>query len=737
MKRGILVTIMLLLLAVTVAEARQQQPERKKVGLVLSGGGAKGVAHVGVIKVLEEAGIPIDYIAGTSMGSIVGGLYAIGYTSSELDSLFRSQNWIDLLADRVSRNDKLYAERQNDDKYILDVPFSGKEGVKLPAGLLAGQNVLNMLNDLTIGYHNVPSFDNLPVPFACVSYDMVKGREYVARSGSLPTAIRASMAIPGAFTPVQLDSMILVDGGVKNNFPVDVVLDMGADIIIGVDVGSTTPTYDELNSVMGLVDQMLALVSNDKFEENKSQVDLYLRPEIEPYGAASFTTQAIDSLLVRGERVAREHYDEILALKEKIGIDDSFEPQPVRDDVKSATAFYVGDIVFDGLTGQESHHMMDYLGITPHSITTRDQLNDAIMKMRGSGSFSYVAYMLDNQPPYNLTIYVTERERAALEVGFRFDSEELAAILVNTSVASIQGNIYSPKIGLTARLSGNPYVKLYLDSGRIGLGSMGVSYMFRHNDFTVYEDGRKNNTATFNVNQINVALSDIYLRNFNASIGARYEHFSYNTFLFVGDDFNVPVKAQGYLDYFLNVHFETLDDAYYPTRGTSVKADYTLYTDNGLKYNDGAPFSAVQYSVDWASSLGGRVTLLPSIYGRTIFGDSPAYPYLNYVGGHYAGRYMTQQMPFWGVNNVEIFDNSVCVAALGVRTRLWKYHYLTAKCNYALSGNSFFHMFDLDDTLFGFGLEYSYKTPIGPLMVEVCGRDNKFGGIYLGFGKYF
>lgn len=175
-----------------------EEQERRKVGLVLSGGGAKGVAHIGVIKVLEEAGIPIDYIAGTSMGAIIGGLYSIGWSTQELDSLVRNQDWMALLSDKIPRRDKLLSEKEITDMYILSVPLSLDKKFSIPSGVLAGQSVLNLLNEMTLGYHDDDlDFDSLPIPFACVAYDMVKGEEQVYRHGNLPLAIRASMSIPG------------------------------------------------------------------------------------------------------------------------------------------------------------------------------------------------------------------------------------------------------------------------------------------------------------------------------------------------------------------------------------------------------------------------------------------------------------------------------------------------------------------------------------------------------------
>lgn len=213
------------------------QEQRKKVGVVLSGGGAKGMAHIKALKVIEEAGIPIDYIAGTSMGAIVGGLYAIGYTPEQLDSMVRKQNWTFLLSDRIKRSAMSLTDRERSEKFIVSIPFTkSPKDAASSGGIIKGQNLANLFSDLTMGYHDSINFDKLPIPFACVAANVVNGEQIIFHNGILSTAMRASMAIPGVFTPVRQDSMVLVDGGIVNNYPADVVKAMGADVIIGVDV---------------------------------------------------------------------------------------------------------------------------------------------------------------------------------------------------------------------------------------------------------------------------------------------------------------------------------------------------------------------------------------------------------------------------------------------------------------------------------------------------------------------
>ena len=310
--RRLLCVGLLLLLVVPTVEA-----QRKKVGIVLSGGGAKGVAHIGVLQVLEKAGIPVDVIVGTSMGSIVGGLYAIGYSADQLDSLVRVQDWMFLLSDKVNRYDLPFGEKEQDGKYLLSLPFD--RGKKRPSGFISGQNVYNLFSDLTIGYHDSLDFLQLPIPFACVAADMFHREEIVMKGGNLVQAMRASMAIPGVFTPVRTGNRVLVDGGILNNFPTDVARELGAEIVIGVDVQADLMKEDKLESVSGVIPQIINLLCMNKHEANVKLADLVIRPDMKGYTAASFSARSIDSLLARGKVAALQQWSEITRVKELIG----------------------------------------------------------------------------------------------------------------------------------------------------------------------------------------------------------------------------------------------------------------------------------------------------------------------------------------------------------------------------------------------------------------------------------
>ena len=284
-KKSLIVTVLyFLIFSVAVA---QDQP-RKKVGVVLKGGGAKGFVHIGALKVLEEAGIPIDYIAGTSMGAIVGGLYAVGYDAGMLDSIATTQDWLYLLSDNVPRENLPSPLKDASERYLISLPYqlelkkrSGK--LSLPSGMVMGQNLYNLFLNLTIGYQDPMHFDNLPIPFGCIAADIRTGKEVALREGVLAQAMRASMAIPGMFAPVEIDSMLLIDGGIVNNYPADLVKAMGADVVIGLDILPDTDAKEKYKgSMIEVIMGLGNFLDKGKEAENRRNTDILFTADTRP-----------------------------------------------------------------------------------------------------------------------------------------------------------------------------------------------------------------------------------------------------------------------------------------------------------------------------------------------------------------------------------------------------------------------------------------------------------------------
>lgn len=710
---------------------------RKKVGVVLSGGGAKGVAHIGVLRELERAGIPIDYIAGTSMGSIVGGLYAIGYSVDQLDSMVRTQDWAQLLSDRVRRLDKLFTGRESSDRYLLSVPLSSRHRVEMPSGAVGGVNVYNLLLDMTVGYHDSVSFDRLPIPFACVAYDMAAGEEVVQRSGVLAQAIRASMSIPGAFTPVERDGMVLVDGGIYNNFPADVVRDMGAEVVIGVDVGAGMHGADGLQSIAGIFDQITTILGREKHETNMELLDLYIKPDIEPYNAASFSAAAIDSLLERGRAAGERQYGQLLALKEKIGIprESGAVERSVYDGNTHRVA--IGRIRFEGLHRQAPELLLERMGIDERSEVRLSDLSRAIDRLRGMGTFSQVTYSLRGAAPYELVVQVQERFINSLNLGVRFDSEEFAAILLNSTV-SFGRRGYS-MAELTARLSSNPYVQAGYSVGRSLMGRFNLSYRYAYLDYDLYAGRHKESNVTMSRHTAEAGYTNIMLDNYRFDVGLRFEYIDYKS-LFSASGARA-VESHGYPVYYVSAARDTYDNYYLPTRGLAFKLRYELITDDLTGLNDGAPLSAFSGEFGMAVPLSPSVALLPSVAGRVLLGGRGEVPFgfRNALGGYVAGRFVSQQIPFVGVLHMQPAENAMLTAGLNLRVRVARNNYLFARSRYGRFDNRFARLFSGRGTgEWGYGIGWSYGSPLGPVEINI-GRSslNRKITAYVNFGRYF
>ena len=715
------------------------QEQRKKVGVVLSGGGAKGMAHIKALKVIEEAGIPIDYIAGTSMGAIVGGLYAIGYTPEQLDSMVRKQDWTFLLSDRIKRSAMSLTDRERSEKYTVSIPFTKTPKDAATGGIMKGQNLANLFSDLTVGYHDSIDFNKLPIPFACVAANVVNGEQIVFHDGILSTAMRASMAIPGVFTPVRQDSMVLVDGGIVNNYPADVVKAMGADIIIGVDVQNALKKADKLNSVPDILGQIVDITCQSNHEKNVDLTDTYIRVNVDGYSSASFTPAAIDTLMRRGEEAAKDQWSSLLALKKKIGIAEDYTPKQhgPYSSLSNARTVYVTDISFSGVEVDDKKWLMKKCKLEENSDISTQQIEQALYQLRGSQSYSSASYTLKETPEgYHLNFLLQEKYERRINLGIRFDSEEIASLLVNAT-ADLKTRIPS-RLALTGRLGKRYAARIDYTLEPMQQRNFNFSYMFQYNDINIYEEGDRAYNTTYKYHLAEFGFSDVWYKNFRFGLGLRFEYYKYKDFLFKKPEISdLKVESEHFLSYFAQVQYNTYDKGRFPSKGSDFRAAYSLYTDNMAQYNEHAPFSALNAS--WASVIPvtRRFAVIPSIYGRILIGRDFPYPLQNAIGGDVPGFYIPQQLPFAGVTNLELMDNTIMIASIKFRQRMGAIHYLTLTGNYGLTDSNFFDILK-GKQLFGISAGYGMDSIFGPLEISL-GYSNQTdkGSCFVNLGYYF
>ncbi|MGH9498716.1 MAG: patatin-like phospholipase family protein [Terriglobales bacterium] len=284
-----LCTLCLLALFLAPRTQGQDQPLRRpRIGLVLSGGGARGLAHVGVLLWMEEHRIPVDYIAGTSMGGLVGAFYATGATAPEMRKFIEAIDWDDVLLSEPPYDQLSYRRKEDHRDYQVEIPLGLDHGLSAPNGFNPGHGIGLLLDRIVLNYSGLPTFDDLPIPFRCVATDLLKAKPLTLHDGSLAQALRATMAAPGVFTPVDRDGTVLADGGLMDNIPTDAAQAMGANLIIAVDVGTTLGEKASLNSISGVLTQTLDVMTIDNDQRSLRLADIVVTPDLERYNVTDY-----------------------------------------------------------------------------------------------------------------------------------------------------------------------------------------------------------------------------------------------------------------------------------------------------------------------------------------------------------------------------------------------------------------------------------------------------------------
>ena len=361
--------------------------ERPKVGLVLAGGGALGFAHIGVLKVLEDNGIHVDYIAGTSMGGIIGALAAYGYPAREIEKEVSSIKWLDLFFDNKNRDYMSYSNKTASSKYFMTLGFD-RHGLKNSQGIITGQKIQNKFNQLVGPCSNDDDFDDLEIPYRAVATDIVTGEEIVLSNGSLSDAMRSTMSIPGVFNPVERDGHLLVDGMVADNLPVHVARDMGADIIIAVTLSNNVASRSELKGPSGIANQMLNLYIYDQVQKSLADADIVISPELYGYTSTSyFNFKEIEAL---GEQAARR---KLLEIMKKVG-PENISNIPQIKYVKKKPVI-IDEIELSGMDKYDHSIFMKKLEPLKGKLVDIDKINAVVEDIHSSGQYEYVRYYID------------------------------------------------------------------------------------------------------------------------------------------------------------------------------------------------------------------------------------------------------------------------------------------------------------------------------------------------------
>ena len=738
--------------------------ERPTVGLVLSGGGAKGAAHIGVLHYLESIGMPVDLVVGTSIGGLMGGLYALGYPAEQLDSIMRNMDWSMALSDKVPREYISYAENKYKERYVLSFPFFYSSDVfqeqredqqrfsgarkryeeihlgaedgesasglfrdnlvgSLPAGIVFGQNVGNVISSLTVGYQNADTFADLPIPFACVATDMVSGTAKVWEKGPLNTALRSTMSIPGLFTPVRSEGMILTDGAMRDNYPTALARELGADFVIGVDISAESYNYGEINNLLDIIQSGIDLLGRDSYEENVANTEVTIRPDIEGYGLLSFNREAIDTLIARGYKAAQAQAENLEVIRHLMGT-DAKPSLPSRTAIDlSRRKVRIDGVEITGVDDRESVYLMEKVRRGLGSEVGKEEVEHAVATIFGTKAFDYVTYeLLGSEEPYRLRINCKRGPIHHLGLGARLDTEEIVSVLLNLgiNVHSLQGSA----LDIEGKVGTNPAASLHYYYRTKRGPTLNLTARYKYVDRNQFSIGDSRFKIVYHNVREEAFLSNLQWKRFDLNLGIRDDYFKINSVMSDRglDDYN-PQKHDHYLAAFLRGRAETFDNGYFPTSGFTAGVDYA-WTFSGFR-DKVEDFHAIQFDSKAAVPVADFVTFLPSVHVRALIGDDIPMPFLNIVGGSLAGRYLDQQIPFIGINNAVAVSNVIGVARADLRFKLARNNYLTAIANLGVEAGKIPDLFTdapLSD-LYGFGLEYAYNSILGPIRFNLHWSD--------------
>ncbi len=699
--------IMILGVIPAVAQMSSAEMERPKVAVVLSGGGAKGFAHIGVLKILEQEGIPIDIIVGTSMGNLIGGIYSLGYTADEIENLVESQDWEQVLSDNVARKNLPFNAQIVKQRYQLSFSVSDIKSIGLPQGFIKGQNILNIFCGLA---GNVPAdadFSKFPISFACVAADLKTGKEVVINNGFFPTAMFASMAIPGVFQPAKRGDHILVDGGAVNNFPTDVAKKMGADIIIGVDIRRSQPASKELEKMDGIISRMVDFLGQAKDSVNNSLCDIIIKPDITGYSVGSFTKEAADSLILRGERAAIQQKDQLEELKKKYNL----HPRKISRNLVVKDNWSITEINFAGNYTLDKTFLKDKLNMELPGSYSNKQIKSAIDRLYGYGGFDLVYYNLtNNKTGKTLNLNIIPQKEYSQQIGFKANTNDAAAILLNFTRKNHEKTF--EYLAASAELSANPGFNLLAETNKRDLPTLGFELKTKYQKYNIYEKGKKQFNANIFYSAFNIYLYKSYLNKLNLGLGIQEEYFNGDVF---SKDNNTSLTAleadQLITDGYVYITFDDWDDFYFPTKGTSLNIQFSTNTDfsKGMVLNP-----VLLFKMNKVVPIQRNTALLIDLYSRSLFSED--YPLIKttVIGGEAYSQYFNYHLPFVGIPPVMLSSRYTHIGLIGLRIKIAKTQYFSVLYNMLVQGNNYKTLNGLKTTGGG-GIKYSMNTIIGPI----------------------
>ncbi|MET0300613.1 MAG: patatin-like phospholipase family protein [Flavitalea sp.] len=727
--------ILFLLLAFCFASTLKAQDirVRPKIGVALSGGGAKGLAHIGILKAIDSAGLKVDYITGTSMGSIVGSLYAIGYSADSIEKIARKIDWDILLSNQGSLRALVMEEKEEYNKYAIELPWVN-HAFRLPSGMLEAEELWLKFSELFFPVYNVKKFSDFSIPFKCIGADVATGEGIVLDSGEIVTAVRASMAIPSVFTAVEHNNHKLVDGGVVRNFPVRDVREMGANLVIGSNVALGLLPKEKVTNAIQVLMQIAFFRESEDNRKEIPLTDLYITHPIENYNAGSFSRA--EELLKIGIEQGRKMYPAIKRMADSLNAIYG-QPAIVKNRLPHIDSLKISSLEVHGLDKTDKDFFEHIMGFYANRYYTSGRLSNMVRRVFGTRYYNRIVYKLEPEPDGSVKIVfdVVENPKSFAKLGVHYTQFTGIGLLINLTTRNFllpsSRSLVTVNLGETFRARAEH--QQYLGRGKNVALILGTQY--ERFDLNTYQNYKTDGLFKMHIFKGDSKVQFSSSRSFTVGVGTRFELINYKPG--ISSSFEVRGRNEFFTTYgFFKIN--TLDRAIYPRRGWKVEGEF------GLAYNqkpdieflsEGVPigdldsygisygnFQRATINVDGYATLSRRSTFFSNFQGGANFGSNQNILNDFIIGGMY--NIFRNQIVFTGLDEGSVYTPSVAALQIGYRFQLYNNLFVIGKSN-ALVHNFVTATNTLQRPLFlsGHGLTLGYNFALGPLEVSAMYSD--------------
>lgn len=711
----------------------QQSRERPSVGVTLSGGGAKGLAHIGILKAIDSAGLKVDYITGTSMGSIIGALYAVGYSADDIEKMARKVDWGVMLTNQSSLRGIVMQEKDEYSKYAIELPWED-HGFRLPSGVFEGEELWLKFTELFYPVYNIKDFDKFSIPFRSVSADLATGEAVVADSGEIVTAVRASMAIPSVFTAIEHNGRKLIDGGVVRNFPVRDVKEMGADIVIGSRVAMGLQPKEKVNNALQVLMQIAFFKESESSREDISLCDIYIPMPLEDYTAASFSRT--EDILAIGIREGRKLYPRFRRIADSLDALYGKSATPAHR-LPRVDSIRISDIEIRGLEKTTVAFFEHMMGFEKGRYYTSAKLGRMVRKLFGTRYYSRVVYALEPLADGTVKIIfsVVENPASFAKLGIHYNNFTGISLIANLT----SRNLFLPhsRSLVTLNIGENFRARTehlqYLGRGKNV--ALVLAAQFDNLSFDTYNDFKRDGLYRMQLFKADGRMEYSANRTFTVGAGTRFEWVRYRPS--VQSVFEINGKNELLTTYgFFGVN--NLNRNVLPDRGLRVDGEFgwvynqsptlTFYSRGepiadpdsiGISYNN---YQRAILNVEAYAPLTGKLTLTTAFQSGINFNYNQSILNDFVIGG--LNRTFRNQVIFAGLAENSVSTPSVAAAQIGLRYEVFRNLYATARTNGLI--NNFVstnNLLQKPNFLSGHAIGFAYNFAIGPLEINAMYCD--------------